>query len=65
LLGIGPARAQSLLDRFGTLQSVFTASLSELEEKIGIGTYTAKKIISVLNEDSITYYPYLKPKGES
>lgn len=65
LPGIGPARAQALLDKFGTLQSVFTVSISELEETMGIGKYTAKKIISILNEDSITYYPYLKPKGES
>lgn len=65
LPGIGPVRAKLLLEKFGTLNAVFNASLTELKQTGGIGNYVAKKIISVLNEDMTAYYPHLKTKGES
>lgn len=61
LPGIGPAKAKILLDRFGTLQSIFSASLSDLEKVAGIGKYTAGKIFSIVNDD---IQPYARlPKG--
>jgi ERCC4-type nuclease len=56
LPGIGPVRAKLLLDRFGTLQTVFTAGYSELTETAGIGKYLAKRIISIVNERGNSYY---------
>lgn len=50
LPGIGPAKAKMLLDKFGTLNSIFTASISELKEVDGVGKYTAEQICFLLYE---------------
>lgn len=42
--GVGPSRAQDILDHFGTPQAVFNADTDELQEVSGIGSSTAQKI---------------------
>ena len=44
LPGIGPARAQSLLARFGTIESVLRAQPDDLSAVRGIGPATAQRI---------------------
>ncbi len=48
LPGIGPDRAAALLDRFGSVQAVMTASLDALMELKGIGETIAQRIRSAL-----------------
>ena len=55
LPGVGPARAKKLLDRFGSLNAVFTASICDLIEVDCVGKYTAERICSVLREDIQNY----------
>jgi DNA excision repair protein ERCC-4 len=49
LPGIGPARAELLLQRFGSVQAVVAAGLEELEDVEGIGCKTAAAIRDILN----------------
>jgi DNA excision repair protein ERCC-4 len=49
--GIGPAKAKLLLDRFGSLKALFSASVLELTEVNGIGKYTAQQLYSTLGEE--------------
>ncbi len=44
LPGVGPERADRLLDRFGSIRAVALASAAELEEVDCIGAFTAAKI---------------------
>jgi DNA excision repair protein ERCC-4 len=55
LPGIGPMRASQLLETFGTVERVMTASLEELEQVEGIGSKTATAIREVLQETSVSY----------
>lgn len=55
LPGIGPAKAKMLLDKFGTIQAIFSASISDLKEVEGVGKYTAEKIYSIVNDG---FQPY-------
>jgi Fanconi anemia group M protein len=48
LPGIGPARAERLLDTFGSVESVFQAGQRDLAEVAGIGRATAAKIRSLV-----------------
>jgi Fanconi anemia group M protein len=48
LPGIGPARADRLLDTFGTVETVFTARAEELAEVSGIGEKTAERIRNLI-----------------
>ncbi len=57
LPGIGPSRAKLLLEKFRTLNAIFSASPSDLEKIPGIGSYISKKITSVLNEGIMAYHP--------
>ena len=50
LPGIGPARAQRLLDNFGTVQAVVQAEAEELARLPGIGAKTAEAIRWVVSE---------------
>ncbi len=43
--GVGSLATKRLLDRFGSAQSIFKASMSELEEVQGIGSVTARAIV--------------------
>jgi len=60
LPGIGPVRAELLLNKFGTIRVILMADITNLKEITGIGKYTAQKIISILNENTTGYYPYLR-----
>ena len=44
LPGIGPARAQQLLEHFGSVEAVMTASAEQLESLAGFGEKTAARI---------------------
>lgn len=46
--GIGPVRAQYLLNRFGSVSRVFTASRNELLEVSGIGLAYADRIVDLV-----------------
>jgi excinuclease ABC subunit C len=48
--GVGPAREQELIRRFGSLDVVRGASLEELERTPGIGRATATRILEALRE---------------
>ena len=45
LPGVGPMRAEALLERFGTLRGVMNAAESELLEVRGVGKKTAQRIV--------------------
>ena len=52
LPGIGSKLAKRLLDHFGSLRSVFTASVAELTLVEGIGRVKAERIVSLLETTS-------------
>jgi ERCC4-type nuclease len=53
LPGVGPERAARLLERFGSVQSVMTASTDDLAAVNGIGEKTAAKIRWVLERPAV------------
>ncbi|MBS3763162.1 MAG: nuclease [Planctomycetes bacterium] len=55
LPGIGPKRAEKLLETFGAVRDVMTASEKKLNEVDGIGDVTAQGIVSVLKEAEADY----------
>lgn len=55
LPGIGPSRAEQLLESFGTVEAVMMASQERLENVEGIGSKTAAAIRDVLQEAAVTY----------
>lgn len=59
LPGVGPTRAQRLLEQFGSVEAVMTASVESLEEVEGIGPKTAQSIRWVVQEASVRYVPSL------
>jgi excinuclease ABC subunit C len=46
--GVGPARKEALLSRFGSADGVARASLEQLTEVQGIGPETARRILEAL-----------------
>jgi endonuclease III len=56
LPGIGPDRANGLLERFKTVRACFSASTAELMEVEGIGPKTAAAIDQVINW--LVQWPY-------
>lgn len=50
LPGVGPGRAENLLERFGSVENVARASVAELAEVPGIGQATACKIRWIVEE---------------
>lgn len=50
LPGVGPERARRLLEAFGSVEAVFTASADELVKISGIGCHTAKAIRWAVDE---------------
>jgi DNA excision repair protein ERCC-4 len=56
LPGVGPERACCLLETFGTVEAVMTASLNELMEVSGVGDGTAKAIRWAVSESSSPTY---------
>ena len=59
LPGVGPTRAQRLLEQFGSIEAVMTASVKSLEEVEGIGPKTAQSIRWAVEEASVRYAPSL------
>jgi len=55
LPGVGTARAQALLDRFGSIEEVITASEQDLSNVPNIGAKTAAAIRWAVKETVITY----------
>jgi DNA excision repair protein ERCC-4 len=55
LPGIGPSRAELLLQKFGSVRAAMTASAESLELVEGIGPKTALAIQEALNESPTTY----------
>ena len=60
LSGVGPERAKRLLDEFGSVESVLTASMDDLRAVDGIGLTTAKSIRWVVSEKP-AHYGYTAP----
>ncbi len=52
---IGPERASALLDSFGSIEAVFTASMEDLATIKGIGSHTAKAIDWAVHESGSKY----------
>jgi ERCC4-type nuclease len=67
--GIGPARAEQLLDTFGNIEAALTASADELVQVTGIGRKTAETIRTLLSTstpnpdgtDGIRHMPDFRP----
>jgi len=60
---IGPHLAGSLLERFGSLEKIFTAAAGELAEVKGIGKTRSGKIREMLKEEGAKYN--FLPKAEN
>lgn len=55
LPGVGPSRAERLLDRFGSVEAVLTAAADELASVHGIGKQTAEGIRWLVSEGGTPY----------
>lgn len=55
LPGVGPTRAQSLLEQYGSVEKVMQADCHELAETPGIGKETAQRIRWAVNQVAIAY----------
>ena len=60
LPGIGPTRAELLLNNFGSVEAVMTASLERLEQIEGLGKKRAEAIRKILREAA----PAAAPRGQ-
>jgi Fanconi anemia group M protein len=59
LPGVGPARAEQLLEAFGTVEAVMTASVDDLTAVESIGPKTARSMRWVVEETGVRYVPSL------
>jgi DNA excision repair protein ERCC-4 len=59
LPGVGPARAEQLLEAFGTVEAVMTASVDDLMAVEGIGPKTARSVRWAVEETGVRYAPSL------
>ena len=55
LPGVGPARAERLLDAFGSVEAVMQVGAEELEAVRGVGGETAGKIRRAVEEHLASY----------
>lgn len=55
LPGIGPARAERLLDKFGTVRGICNADPDQLTEVPGIGRRTAAAMERIIREARVSY----------
>lgn len=62
LPNIGPVNAKNLLQHFGTVEKVISASESELQEVEGIGKKTAKNIRKVVESEYLYFDKEIKEK---
>ncbi len=53
--GVGPDRAEKLLETFGSIQTIIAAGQEELEEVSGIGPKTAASIRGIVQEGDAVY----------
>ena len=56
LPGVGPGRAQLLLDHFGSVEAILTAATEELAAVHGIGKRTAHGIRWLVTEPGVADY---------
>jgi ERCC4-type nuclease len=56
LPGVGPKRAERLLEEFGTVEAVIKASAEQLAGVPGIGAKTAEELRSILCEEPAPYH---------
>lgn len=56
LPGVGPKRAERLLEEFGTVEAVMRASAEQLAGVPGIGAKTAEGLRSILREEPAPYH---------
>ena len=59
LPGVGPAKAKTLLDKFGSLKAIFSAGISELKEADGVGKHIAAQICAILEAQIVKANPRL------
>ena len=59
LPGVGPTRAERLLEAFGTVEAVVTASVDALTAVEGIGPKTARSVRWAVEETTVQYTPSL------
>jgi len=59
--GIGPTRAKALLDAFGTLEALLTASSIDLEAVPGMGPETVKNLRWIVSEPGSPEYGWEEP----
>lgn len=64
LPGVGPARAARLLERFGSVEAIVTASADALAAVDGIGERTAEKMRWVVQEPVVDYVATPGAKGD-
>jgi ERCC4-type nuclease len=57
LPGVGPARAERLLEAFGSVEAVMTASEEALQEVESIGPNTAQSVRWAVEEQTVAYRP--------
>ena len=62
LPNIGPVNAKNLLEHFGSVEKIFNASESELQEVEGIGKKTAKNIRDVIESKYLYFNKEVKEK---
>lgn len=61
LPGVGPTRAERLLEAFGTVEAVMTAPVEDLTTVEGIGPKTAQSVRWVVEEKQVPYAPVQSP----
>ncbi len=59
LPNVGPTRAERLLEAFGTVEAVMTASVDDLTAVEGIGPKTARSVRWVVEDATVRYTPSL------
>jgi len=59
LPGVGPTRAEQLLEAFGTVEAVMTASVDDLTAVEGVGPKTARSVRWAVEEAPVRYAPSL------
>ncbi len=50
---VGPVRLRNLVNHFGSLPAVFSASSAELERVDGVGPHVARQVLAARNDDAV------------
>lgn len=59
LPGVGPIRARRLVEEFGSVEDVVTASVDALMDVEGVGSKTAESVRWAVEEKTVSYHPTL------